>query len=84
MDPEREVSADTAKSRRRVEVSAGQIQAIARPEDGFEHRRFLGLPLHRGFPVVPGLITEWRLQDGGMNPPLLLSFDLSTKTSCTS
>jgi len=45
VNPQCEVGADTAKSRRRVEISAGQIQAVARTEDGFEYWRFLGLPL---------------------------------------
>src|SRR5687767_8957652 len=76
VDAESQVGAYAAKRRRSVEVSARKIEAVSRLEHRLDERRLLGPLLNVGLPVVPGLVTQRRLQDRPVDSPLLLSFDL--------
>ena len=58
MNPKSEVGAHTAESRRGVKVSARQVKAVARPEQGLYQRRLLCPLLDSGLSIVPGLIAK--------------------------
>ena len=58
MNPKSQVRADTTEGCRGVEVSAGQVEAVAGPEHRLEQGRFLSPLLDGGLPIAPGLITQ--------------------------
>jgi hypothetical protein len=58
MNPESEVGARAAEGRSGVKVSARQVEAVARPEQGLYQRRLLCPLLDRGLSIVPGLIAK--------------------------
>jgi len=58
MNPKSDVGADTAEGSSGVKVSARQVEAVARPEQGFYQRRLLCPLLERGLSIVPRLIAK--------------------------
>src|SRR5512132_2044113 len=79
MHAECEMGADAAQRGRSVEISAWEIEAVARPEQRLNQGWLLGSFLNVSLSIGPRLITQRRLEDRSMNPPPLLAFDLQDK-----
>ena len=73
VDADGEVGADVAERAGRVEVPAGQVEAVARSQRLLEQRRSRGGLLDGGAPVGPRLVAQRARVDRLADPPALLA-----------